>query len=152
MNLEQRDIEPGGHYYNSYMTPHMFSLTDFFKNYTIEKWGDHNLIRVPLVYWLDKLRDIAGRPIVVYCGYEERDRGFHPRGVAVDFHIKGMSLVDQFLLATKLPFNGVGVYPFWNRPGLHCDVRSLADDGIKDFWMRDKHGNYKNLDSIEQIR
>ena len=151
MNINVSDIEDGGYYYSSYMTPERYQATDFFKNYTKEKWGDHRLVRVPLVYWLDELRDIAGNSLNIHCAYEDREDGYHPMGMACDFHIKGLSVVDQFLLATKLPFGGIGVYPHWNSPGLHCDIRPLAN-GIRYFWMRDASGAYHTLDRITQIR
>ena len=149
MNIEQYLIKPGGRYFDSYMTAEFFSKTDFFKNYKREKWGSHYGVRVPLVYWLDGMRKLGGCPINVHCAYEPRDKGYHPMGMAVDLHVVGMSLVDQLLLALKFPFNGVGIYPFWNNPGLHVDIRPL--DGYKRVWYRDKKGVYHNLTSIDQI-
>jgi len=158
MNINCRDVQKGGYYYNSNMTPELFGLTDFFKNYTRyaktgrgDNWGDYRFVKVPLVYWLDELRDIAGSSLNIHCAYEDRKDGYHPLGMACDFHISGLCVVDQFILATKLPFGGIGAYPFWNSPGLHCDIRPLAT-GIRYYWMRDKYGNYKTLNKIEQIR
>ena len=153
MNIEQHEIEPGGCYFSAYMIPYLFDQTDFFKNYTKEAWGDHGSVRIPLVYWLDEMRDLAGHPINIHCCCEtegHRKDSYHPLGMAVDIHVVRMSLVDQLLLALKFPFNGVGVYPFWNNPGLHVDLRPLI--GYKRLWYRDRKGTYHNLNSIDQIR
>ena len=46
----------------------------------------------------------------------------HMRGEALDFHIEGMTLADMYEICRQ-EFYGVGRYPRWNNPGLHCDVR-----------------------------
>ncbi len=134
------------------MTPELYDKTKYFKNYKIESWGDPFKISVPLVFWLDKLRELARKPVNINCAYEiagHNPSGYHPKGMAADIHIKNMPVVDQLLLALKLPFNGIGVYPFWYKPGLHLDIRPLV--GYKRVWWRDKRGVYHNLTSISQI-
>lgn len=152
MNIEQHDIEPGGYYYGSLMTPELYARTDYFKNYETERWGNPLNMNVPLIYYLDGLRALAGKPVNIHCGFEIKGHaknGYHPRGKAADIHIKNMSVIDQLLLALKFPFNGVGIYPFWNSPGIHVDVRLFHR--YKRVWYRDKEGVYHNLSSIEQI-
>ena len=146
MNIDIDSIRIGGTLRNSFMTPELFETTDFFKNYNKERWGDYRLVKVPLVYWLDELRDIAGAPVNIHCAYEDRVKGYHPLGLACDFHVSGMSVIDQFIIASKLPFNGIGLYPYWNQRGLHVDIRP-AD--VKYFWYRDKHMNYHEFKSMQ---
>jgi uncharacterized protein YcbK (DUF882 family) len=134
------------------MTTEWFKQTDFFQNYSSENWGDYRFIKIPLVFWLDEMRALAGKPIHINCAYGSKGhnpKGYHPLGMAADIHIKGMSVVDQLLLALKFPFNGVGVYPFWRNKGLHLDVRPF--DKYKRVWYRDAGGRYHNLTSIKQI-
>ena len=71
----------------------------------------------------------------------------HYAGLAVDLHFAGVSLLDQFLAATRFPFTGIGVYPYWNNPGLHLDCRVLTDTNMGARWWRDRDGQYKALDS-----
>jgi len=92
-----------------------------------ENWGDPNEMDQRIVFELDALRGFVGRPIVIHCGYEERTTGgYHPMGLAVDCHIVGLNLLDQFLVASRFGFKGIGAYPWWNNPGLHLDMRINA--------------------------
>jgi len=78
-----------------------------------------------LIYTLQQMRTYVGRKIIIHCGYEARTTGgYHPEKCAADFHIKGLHVVDQFLIASRFDnFNGLGVYPNQNSPGLHVDTR-----------------------------
>lgn len=91
-----------------------------------ERWGDASKMNPVLIQTLDKLRDKIEKPISIHCGYERRNTGGqHTLGNAVDCHCNGLSLVDFFLEASRFPeFKGIGVYPLWNNPGLHLDVRN----------------------------
>ena len=101
-----------------------------------------------LICMLDILRAYAKSPIIIHSSYREGDNGTHGRGEAVDLHIVGMSVIDQFLLAEKTRlFCGIGVYPFWNNPGLHLDVRNLKGDEIGKRWGRNAAGIYVALDA-----
>lgn len=101
-----------------------------------------------LVYALDTLREFAGRPIIVNSSYREGDDGTHGRGEAADIVITGHNVLDQFLLAerTRL-FAGIGVYPYWNRPGLHLDVRRLKPHQHGARWGRNAAGDYVPLNA-----
>jgi len=148
MNIDIDSIREGGSLYTACMTPELFEKTNYFKNYWREKWGDYRLVRVPLVYWLDKLRSMAHTKLRLHCVYEERDHGYHPKGMAADFHLEGMSVLDQFLLASRLPFKGMGLYPYWNQRGLHADLRPRD---IRYDWFRDAHGNYHQFTNMRQV-
>lgn len=124
-----------------------------------EAWGDPYKMDKILVYRLSALRKfIRDRlnkeaRIIVHCGYEERERGgYHPRGMAVDCHCTNISLVDFYLAAERFQFGGIGVYPNWNNPGLHLDVRVIEQDEPAHRWGCNKAkpsglAEYCSLDS-----
>ena len=96
-----------------------------------------------LIYSIDKLRELAGRPIIINSDYREGDTGQHGQGKAIDLVIKDMHVIDQFLLAEKSRlFAGIGIYPFWNRAGLHVDIRDLKPNQAAARWLRDERGIY----------
>lgn len=118
------------------------------KNFAPEDFGCIDMNGV-LVYTLQNLRNFVNRPIIVHCGYEPRGTGgYHPLKCAVDIHIERMNVIDQFLAATRFDaFNGIGVYPNWNSPGLHLDTRCLEKTRIDARWGCFKSGKYLPLDS-----
>jgi uncharacterized protein YcbK (DUF882 family) len=99
-----------------------------------ENWGDPDKMNGALLLLLDKVREHFDCPVVIHCGYEESGHASnsqHYLGNAVDFHfITSMSIAEQyyaleeFLAAFQVSEHvGVGVYPQWNSPGFHLDVR-----------------------------
>ena len=113
-----------------------------------ENWGDADLIDARLVLGLDQIRKYVGKKIVIHCGYEMRPQfSWHSHYRAVDVHIDGMHVVDQFLVFSRFGIiNGIGVYPCWNSPGCHIDTRPT--DKKFDFnsrWICFKSGEYKPL-------
>jgi len=121
-----------------------WSKVKYFKR--TEAWGDPDKINPLLVYSLDALREFTGRAIIINNAYRPDDPGTHGNGDAADVVIVGLSVIDQFLMAerTRL-FSGIGVYPFWNRPGLHLDVRSLQPHQHGPRWGRNAAGIYVAL-------
>ena len=91
-----------------------------------------------LIRALDRYRVLVGKPIIIHSDYRPKDDGSqHALGLAVDFHVKGMSVIDQYLLAEKSNlFTGIGVYPDWNNPGLHCDIRVVKGNDFPARWGR----------------
>lgn len=109
-----------------------------------ENWGDASKMSFTLVSMLDALREKTGKPIVIHAGYATSGHSlgsYHYQGKAADFHITGLSLLDQYLLAESIGFGGIGVYPFWNNPGLHADIRTSK----KATWSRLEDGSYVRL-------
>jgi len=92
-----------------------------------ENWGDPEKIEFRLVFLLDCLRQFIGCPIIIHCGTQgtHTKGSYHYVGKAVDCHAVGISLLDFYLAAERFPFGGIGVYPYWNNPGLHLDIRPL---------------------------
>lgn len=71
---------------------------------------------------LDEFREYCGYPIVIHGDFRENSER-HRSGMAVDMHIVGLNVFDQFLLAERFgKFKGIGIYPCWNNKGLHVDI------------------------------
>ena len=106
------------------------------------------LMSPEIIYALDALRAKLGRPFIVHTSYRGGDEGTHGSGLAVDGHFVGVPLIDQFLAAEKsLLFGGIGLYPYWNRPGLHLDVRVTTKEKGGARWGRNAAGVYVVLNS-----
>lgn len=122
----------------------LWSSVEYFND--SENWGDYRKMNVRLIFWLDALRRSVNLPIVIHNGYEEgghKDGSQHYLGRAVDLHIEGLTPQEQVWEAMKFPFTGIGMYEFWNNPGLHLDTR-VFDDGrtARKMWKRSKAGIY----------
>ncbi len=99
-----------------------------------EAWGDYKKMDTRIFDYLDAMREYCGKSIIIHCGYEEdghTTNSQHYLGMATDYHIVGMSLLDQYLLAEKFPWSAIGVYPDWKNPGIHADCRNLSPDRIR---------------------
>lgn len=120
-----------------------------------EQWGDPYKMSFDLLKRLDALRKFVNQEIIIHCGYAtdgHSENSQHYFGKAVDFHIKRMSLIDQYLAAERFMFTGLGLYPDWNHPGLHCDVRFKNYEESQDRWAK-LNGIYilLNEDTIRKI-
>lgn len=125
------------------MTPNEWlTIRHFSEN---EKWGNPEKMEYDLVKTLDDLRDFIGFPINIHCGYEDRkNNSQHCFGTAVDCHAKNLSLFEFYTAASRFEFNGIGIYPFWNNPGLHLDIRT---SGHRAIWGKDIVGDYVPISS-----
>ena len=77
----------------------------------------------------------------INSSYRKSDPKYHGKGQALDFvffdaHGHGVPVVDQYNFAKKYPWGGIGLYPRWTTPGLHCDLREGWHHVAK--WWRDK--------------
>ena len=91
-----------------------------------ENWGDADKMSYELLVKLDALRDFLGKRIVIHCGYATKGHSrnsMHYVGQAVDLHIEGLSVIEAWLASERFDFGGIGLYPKWENPGLHLDVR-----------------------------
>lgn len=92
-----------------------------------DNWGDVSKVDSRLIYLLDEFRAFVGQPFIIHCAYERSGHtpnSQHYVGKAVDGHFKNLNWLDQYLMALKFgKFRGIGVYPDWNNPGLHLDIR-----------------------------
>ena len=53
---------------------------------------------------------------------------------------EALPVIDQFLIAVRYDWNGVGFYPHWETPGLHVDTRPYTRRSL---WWRNNAGVYK---------
>jgi len=125
------------------MTPELWNEVERRKCFSRnEAWGDPLFIHPPLIFALEKLRVYAKRPIIIHCSYDPTpghvSNSLHYKNPckAVDLHISGMHVIEQFLCAIRFrEFTGIGLYPDWNQPGLHLEVNE--ERPIQGLWWRD---------------
>lgn len=106
----------------------------YFKRSEFDAPGDPNsgLRMNPwLVKYLDELREMTGHPIIIHenGGFSftgHIDGSYHYQGMAADFHfLWGLPFSEQARRIFNLgKFGGIGIYPEWNHPGFHVDIRS----------------------------
>lgn len=104
-----------------------------------ENWGNPYKMSFELLRRLDALREFVSHRIIIHCGYSRgghTENSQHYLGKAVDFHIENVSLINQYLAAERFMFTGIGIYPDWNNPGLHCDVRYKSNESPQDRWVK----------------
>ena len=113
-----------------------------------ESWGDPERINPRLLILLDALREYIKVPIIIHCGTQGKHsaNSYHYKGMAVDCHAKGINLFDFYLAAERFYFTGIGVYPEWNNPGLHLDIRPCDVGCPQARWGR-VDGEYVPLNS-----
>ena len=124
------------------------NIWDYVKGFSPkEKWGKPEkmngllLLLLPVIR-LEFLKEDANCHFIVHCGFEEdghAPKSQHYLGNAVDFHIetilpyarqieKMLDVLDRLQVSNYV---GLGIYPTWNNPGFHLDVRgSLARWGF----------------------
>lgn len=111
---------------------------------------DPDRVQPELVYLVDAFRDYTGKPAIIHVAWEDDghvEESAHYTGAAVDLHVEGLPLIDQWMAAERFPFQGIGLYPHWNSPGLHLDVRRVGTEhGAGRRWWRDATGAYRTLD------
>jgi uncharacterized protein YcbK (DUF882 family) len=107
-----------------------------------EAWGDPRKMRYELIFELDRLRDYVQKPIIIHSGYRENSRN-HKTGYHADIHIEGMHHLDQFIVASRFGFTAIGLYPYWNNPGLHLGADPAEE--WRRLWGKDYHGDYVGL-------
>jgi hypothetical protein len=113
-----------------------------------EKWGDPAKMHYELLQELEHLRRYVGQRIIVHCGFDVRPTGWHPKGRAVDLHIEGLHPMEQYIAATRFRgFTGIGVYLWWNSPGLHLDNRPLPITKPRAVWGSTSKGIYVPFDA-----
>ena len=101
-----------------------------------------------LIYTIQDMRNYTGRRIFIHSGYRAGTSGYHPLKMASDLHIEDLHVIDQYLIAERFDkFNGIGVYPNWNNPGIHVDVRPHSERKAYDArWGCFESGQYVKLD------
>ncbi len=120
-----------------------------------ENWGDPDKVNPILLFIIYNIRDAVGKPFNIHnafatAGHSEESQ--HYKGNAVDGHFKqvsfveAISLVEQSLLYLKIDNKvGLGIYPHWDNPGFHLDVR-----GYKARWGR-VDGKYVSFENALEV-
>jgi len=124
-----------------------------------ETWGDWTKISKELIDALIRLRQLANRSVNIHCawasgvGHSSKSMHYTDPCLAADVHITGMTILEQVKLAHSAGFNAIGAYPFWNKPGIHVDLRGLL--GKPDiFWIeaeKGKEGTYTYYKTFEEF-
>lgn len=105
-----------------------------------EPWGDPAKMNGLLLLLIGALRDnwpSADPKFIVHCGYDlsgHMDKSLHHTADAVDYHvIDGRPFPTQILVMEGLLLDfqvshrvGLGIYPCWNNPGFHLEIRERA--------------------------
>lgn len=112
-----------------------------------ESWGHPAKMNGALLLTLQALRTYIDKPFVIHCAYDTKghsESSQHYIGNAVDFHIVGLTFAEAILEIEEAitylqlrDFIGLGIYPDWNSPGFHLDLR-----GTKARWGRLGASNY----------
>ena len=116
-----------------YFTPPEFGNEEAQKN-----------VNSTLVWLIDDFRKAIMKPIKIHEAWAltgHLPTGYHPKGEAVDCHIEGLSIWEQFFLALRFgAFKGIGIYPYWNNQGLHLDIRK---ENLITLWWCDRNKKYQ---------
>lgn len=144
------------------MTPKQWKRVKNFKPTETYKgknaWGDPLKMSSLFINKLDKFRELIGVPFVPHCGYDPT--GHAPKSQhyitpcrCVDGHFKNraVSPIDAYIMAERLGFTGIGLYPNKGNWFIHLDLRKLGKNDYSKRWIRDDEGNYHPLNAITLI-
>ena len=109
---------------------------------------------------LDRMReadgDRMGWHFVVLHATRAPTAGFsyHTRGLAVDGVMvdnltrEPLPLIQQYHIASRWPWTGIGLYPYWSTPGLHLDTRPCRPLERRSRWYRNEAGEYRPIEEF----
>ena len=104
-----------------------------------DNWGDIFKMSSFLVFTIEAMRFLAKNPIVLtspaYTGRGHSKNSLHYIGQAADIRVLGMSLMDMFILASRFPFTGIGIYPHADHPFLHVEIDELIPFENRGLWI-----------------
>lgn len=84
-----------------------------------------------------------------YAETGHSDKSYHKNsGICRAFDIvirdektrEALPILDQFVIALRYDWTGVGFYPHWETPGLHVDTRPYTRRSL---WWKNRHDVYK---------
>lgn len=127
-----------------------------------QEWvKDPRLIHPEAVYLADAIREHTGWPMIIHFGYDPTGHSEDPPSLhylqkdgfawAFDFHFMDPSLLEAWLeLERWKDIGGLGIYPWWQNPGFHIDIRRGPRRGR---WWRDQNGQYQavNRDFLRML-
>jgi uncharacterized protein YcbK (DUF882 family) len=113
------------------------------------------IVDFELLFLLQCLRDVVGRVIVTSAyrtpEYNKKVGGiansFHLDGKAADIKVPGLTPYEVAIIADRIGFLGVGVYPTFT----HVDVGGDGKGG-KLYWKQDKSGKKTLIKSLNEAR
>jgi hypothetical protein len=104
---------------------------------------------------LDTMRHLDGKALgwyfIVNSAHREGDTGMHGKGKAIDGAMidratrEPLPLIHQYMIASRHGWGGIGLYPYWDRPGLHLDTRIHLPYERHARWWRDEQGRYRDF-------
>jgi len=119
---------------------------------------DPDKVEWDVVLLMDEMRAAAGVPIHIHVAWDDgghiadSSHYTHARefSTAVDFNFQGWPLLQQWLFAERFPWLGIGIYPYWDHPGLHVDLQRIGRDHIHlgRRWWQDANGSYRAIDEV----
>ena len=102
-------------------------------------------VDLKLLQLLDELNKFSGNKVFIHRMLDTgaKPTSQHYFGRAADLHIRGLHVIDQYLMAERFNFGGLGIYPrdVWTKtPGIHVDVRE-TEIGRRWGYIRGQDGN-----------
>lgn len=97
--------------------------------------------------------------ITINSDFRPGDPKFHGQGLALDIVIwdaitkDPLPLLEQFFIASRYGWRGIGLYPFWKRPGIHIDLRPPLGKhhGRRSFWWKDSLGKFRTMKAFAEF-
>lgn len=90
--------------------------------------------------------------ITINCDYRDGDSGYHGKDDicrALDIVMKRggkpLPVLEQFTIACRYDWGGIGFYLDWNTKGIHVDTRP-KENGRRSLWYRD--GGYGSVEEF----
>lgn len=125
-------------------------------NFKMAEFNEPMMMDQDLMFKLDTMRTWVGRPFIIHVSYATEghsEDSTHYYGKAVDGHFEGLTIAEQYVYAEAFNWQGLGVYPYWHKPGIHVDNRLIGPTEKAARWWRDRDGTYKALlpDTVKEL-
>lgn len=123
------------------------------RHFTIDEFDHPERIKPEVLLMVDELRHREpGIIVTIRTDYRPGDPLTHGAGQALDFVIRDrntrepLPIRKQFLIMIRYAWTGIGIYPYWNSPGVHGDLKPMSLYSRRRYWMRNKKGVYVAID------
>jgi len=85
---------------------------------------------------------------LITSGYRREDTKWHGKGKAIDIKffkkkLADVSMMEQWAMALRFNWAGIGFYLNWSTPGLHLDMRTGSP--YRAMWYQDVDSRYKDV-------
>lgn len=133
---------------------------DMLEYFSPKEFGYPHKMNSITLFELDRMRGEEGKHagiiITINSDFRPDDKRSHGSGLAIDLVIRDketkepLPVLEQFFIAARYNWKGIGMYPFWDTPGIHVDMQGLC--ARKRFWWRDVEGGYRTMKAfVEEI-